>query len=224
MRRTAWHVTAVGTAAALLGGLACDREESLPKVPPVSTDAEHDLAYDEGVALIEPYIILHGQRRTSSPDWSRRGENVRLGIVYLTEVVHYNPDNWSAYFTMGKGWQALHEHERALVSFRESYAIEQWNPDVAREYVLECLELGHAEEAIGAAEHAVRLDPSDPGLEANLALAYCIGGRHDDAVQAVNRAREHDPADPITQHVWNVVLAVSKGHRPQPRTIGDLES
>ena len=122
-----------------------------------------------------------------------------------------------------KAFQALREPQPACDAFKRAFEIQGSNPDVAREYMFACLELGRAEEGVLAADRAVSLSPSDAGLHANLALAYLLAGRHSAARTSIGEALRLDPSDKISQNVRKVIQEVIDGKRPQPKKIGDID-
>lgn len=155
---------------------------------------------------------------------SRRAQaDLRRGIALYQAVVQYAPSNWNAFWLMGKTYQALNDHSSACDAFGKAFAIQKKNPDVAREYMLECLDLGRTNEAIFAAEHALSLEPRNSGLMANLALAYVMAGRNSEAMGKIEEAVRTDPTDKISITLRRVIREVRDGKRPQPRTVEDLE-
>jgi len=125
---------------------------------------------------------------------------------------------------MGKAHQALRETTAACEAFGRAYAIQKTNADVAREFMLECLEVGRTSEGITAAEHALSLNPRDAGLLANLALAYTIAGRTSEALLKVEESLSIDPTDKITVNLRRVILEIIQGKRPQPKKLSDLSN
>jgi tetratricopeptide (TPR) repeat protein len=191
-------------------------------VAPVSDMDTHNLYYRKGGELIEPYMRIHDlpERRTDSVDARR---DITQGILLLEAVVAYNPMNWNAMWIIGKGYQAMGADEQACDAFARSFAIERRNPDVAREYMFECLNLGRIDEGVSAAQHAVGLVPRDAGLLANLALAYTIAGRISDARSVIDESLRIDPDDAITRSLQQTIEAIASGQMRQPRTLGELE-
>ena len=192
------------------------------KVEPVANDADHNRYFQEGSDLIKPYLRLHGvpEKSTSS---SKAKADITRGIALLDAVIAYNTNNWAAWWTIGKGYQALGDADKSCDAFGKSYAIQKGNPDVAREYMFACLETGRISEAVSAAEHGVNLLPQDAGLYANLALAYTMAGRIPDAQSAINKSLQIDPADQISLTLRRVIQEIADGKRPQPRTLRELE-
>jgi hypothetical protein len=69
---------------------------------------------------------------------------------------------------------------------------------------------------------AVRIKPEDPGLLANLALAYCLSGRDEEARDAATQAVLRRPQDGISQAVERFVSEVSAGARRRPERLVDV--
>jgi tetratricopeptide (TPR) repeat protein len=206
----------------LLSRLGLTRGSGACAKPEAYTRDDHDRIYQEACDLISPYMRLHG--REAPPAATRQArKDLDRGISLLLRVVEMNPRNWAAYWVMGKAHQALGQPEQACDAFGASFGIEHNNPDVAREYMCECLDLGRAAEGIFAAEHAVALKPTDAGLIANLAIAYLIDARVDDALATVNKSLALAPNDEITQSVKQIILDVQSGRRPQPRSGRELD-
>lgn len=191
-------------------------------VPLVTNDTEHNLYFREGCALIKPYMRLTDVPEKPT-DGGKAKSDIAHGIALLNAVIAYNTKNWSAWWIIGKGYQALHESDKACAAFGKSYAIQSENPDVAREYMVECLNVGRNKEAVSVAEHAVSLSPNDAGLYANLALAYTVSGRLTDAQSAIKKSLQINPGDQITLSLQKVIQEIVDGKRPQPHTMREIE-
>lgn len=186
----------------------------------VTNTEEHNAAFKRGAALISPNMELLD--RAGKSDAKARAE-ITEGIRYLNAVTEYNPENWAAFWIKGKGYQSLGDWTAANAEFKKSFEQQDQNPDVAREYALSCMELGLSDEAIKAAVHAVKTDPADSGLQANLALAYLIGGKIEEAKKAIAISLEKSPDDKISQTVKTVIEKVASGEKKQPKKMADLQ-
>ncbi|MCG6155073.1 tetratricopeptide repeat protein [Rubinisphaera margarita] len=183
---------------------------------------EHDRLYKAGAALIDPYMKLNG-REAKTPDTPEATDDLERGIQDLRAVIQINPANWAAYWVIGKACQALDRSEEACEAFKQAYALEKTNPDVAREYVFECLKLGKTDPAVRAARHAVGLVPDNAGLIANLGLALLIRGDLQEAEETINQSLQLNPADQITHNLQRILGEVQTGERPQPQKLSDLQ-
>ena len=85
------------------------------------------------------------------------------------------------------------------------------------------MDIGDGEKSLFYARAALRNTPNDPGLKCNLALAFLIAGRPDEALNWADQAHEQDPTDQITLHVRKVVRKIADGKLPCPRTMTELD-
>lgn len=189
----------------------------------ILTHDEHDRRYKTACNLIQPYFHLHGVK--SRPVLSLKDSGkLRTGIRILERVIEYRPSNWAAHWIIGKAHQALAEPDLACEAFKRAFEIERRNPDVAREYALECLHLGRFEDAIAANQQAIQSSPADAGLLANLALAYLLAGKLKMAQVAVKQSLVMAPKDSITIYVDRIISEVQAGKRSQPKSVADIEA
>jgi len=202
--------------------VGCPKQEVKKEpVPVISNDEEHNRYYKQAGDLVTPYLRLSDgrEKRWNTP---KAQADLRRGIELYGAVVKYAPSNWNAYWLMGKAHQALREPAAAYDAFGRAYAIQQENADVAREYMFECLETEHVPEGITVAEHAATLRPQEAGLVANLALAYVIAGRTNEALSKVEESLALDPNDKVTASLQRVIREIIEGKRPQPKKLSDL--
>jgi tetratricopeptide (TPR) repeat protein len=181
----------------------------------------HDEVYKRAIDLIEPHMRLAGRKPSAS---RRRDADLREGIGYLDAALQLVPGNWAAWWVRGKAQQALGDHEAAYESLRRAYAINSGHVDVGREFVAECLETGRGAEGAEIAEVLSRREPKNAGLLANLAVAYLIGGRLDDASRAADAALQLDRTDAITASVRRRIEDVRAGRWPQPTRLAELSN
>ena len=80
------------------------------------------------------------------------------------------------------------------------------------------MDLGRGSLAIDYCRAAITASPCDPGLVANLALAYLIDGDVARARGAAEEAISAAPDDQISNFVRSVIEEVASGRRPIPRT------
>lgn len=184
------------------------------------TDKHNDL-FETGSDLIRPYMQLVGSEQPETDNQQARDE-IERGISLLRQSIAIHPENWSAYWIIGKAYQALDNLQEAYQAFLQAFELCKTNPDVAREYMFEALKLGKAAKGIKAAQHALSLKPDNAGLLANLALAYFIGGQLDDALEAIEQSLAIAPDDQITQNLKLYVEAVDEGRLPQPKTLLEM--
>jgi len=180
---------------------------------------KHNEYYEIGTELISPFMYIHNQKAKAAQQ-----SDILKGIAYLDAVTKINPNNWAAFWIKGKGYQALNESVYAYKEFKNSYSIQKSNPDVARELMVECLNIGKREEGIEVAIQALSLDSNNSGLNANLGLAYLIGGDISQAIKYVEKAIELAPDDQINRNLLNIIEQVNTGKLKQPKKYSDLFS
>jgi Flp pilus assembly protein TadD len=170
-------------------------------------------AFKRGADLLKPYLVL-SDKGSADPKSSEARKKIDEGIRVLTEVTNAQPDNWSAFWLIGKGHQAVGNHAAAEVALKRAHAINPGHPDVAREFMIESVCVGKLEQGVTVAKGVAELHPKDAGLRANLGLAYLASGQLQESRQAIERALVLDPNDPITQALLKEIKAVQSGRAP----------
>jgi len=170
--------------------------------------------------MTSDFVPLDTFQRRSDP--VNPSDKIKEGIKYLDAVTKINPDNWAAFWLKGKAYQALGDPVLAYDEFKKACDIEKENPDVARELMIESLNLGKGEEDVEIGEHALSLKPNDPGLMRNLGLAYLINGEIEKAEEVTRQAIALDPQDEINKQILNIIREVKSGKRAQPRKYSNL--
>src|SRR5262245_7946878 len=100
----------------------------------------------------------------------------------------------------------------------------QENADVARELCLTCLHLVRHAGAVTVARLAMQITRSDPGLQANLALALLLAGEIDQALDQAEQAAARSPEDEINRNLLAIIREVKEGRRRQPATLAEVEA
>lgn len=169
--------------------------------------------------MIEPYLILSDK----SPRSDKNKEAKLLErIRYLDAVTQINQNNFAAFWLKGKAYQVLNQHENSYSQFEKSFELNKENPDVARELVLECMDLGKGQQAVEVSLYALQLNDKDAGLIGNLALAYLLNGDLNLASSTIDKAISADPADKINHTLKRIIDEVISGKREAPRKYSDL--
>jgi Flp pilus assembly protein TadD len=182
---------------------------------------EYTEVYQRGSDLLKRHINLQDQEPERSEG---REAEIREGIRLLQRAVAILPASWAAHWLIGKGHQALGNHERAYEAFRQAARLAQENADVARELCLTCLHLGRHAEAVTVARLAMQITRSDPGLQANLALALLLAGDMDEALDQAEQAAARSPEDEINRNLLAIIQEVKDGRRRQPTTLAEVEA
>jgi len=195
--------------------------DSFVRDPPVALSvkawAEHDQAFKKGSGLISPHLIVAGGARRT-PTAADRAD-LKKGIDRLKRVVALNPRNWAAYWLTGKAQEALGDAPAAYEALKRAGAIHPYHPDVAREECGALLNLGRASEGLAVARRAVKYNPEDPGLRANLALAELLDGDVAAAEGDAVKAQAAAPDDAVTRSLLKVINEVKAGKRQRPKKL-----
>jgi tetratricopeptide (TPR) repeat protein len=200
--------------------VACSKPEKRahPQALCDASGSDRETELRRGADLIRPHMILVG--RKPAP---RNDDEIRVGIACLDHALRIDPSNWSALWIRGKGLQALGEHTLAVESFLAAYRLHSDDPEMGRELGAELLETGRFPEAVRVARSISDRRPQDAGMKANVALAQLLAGDIAAAQQTVAEALKLDPNDSITKALAQVILDVSTGKRPRPKSLHELQ-
>jgi tetratricopeptide (TPR) repeat protein len=179
--------------------------------------SEHNRAFRDAVAIVKTEIPLHERPSVSPPGWSLR-RKLKRALSLFERVLQLNPENWSAMWFTGKVYQRCHDQATALAWFERAYQINASEADVAREASTCAMELGRHDTAIGFAHRAVQIAPANPGLHANLALAYLLAGRIPEAQNEIGCAVATDPTDIISKTIDSMTKHFAANGRTSPAT------
>jgi len=177
--------------------------------------------YERGTEAIKPYMRLQGA--SPKPIDAQGRKRIERGVDDLRRHADLNPSSWQALWIAAKGLQALDDHEACVALFERAFTAHPANPNVGREYALELLNIGRAEEAVKVAQQASDASPTNAGLVANLAIAQLLAQDVDGARSSAERAVALDGNDAINREVLSIVRACAFGTRPIPRTMRELE-
>jgi len=163
-----------------------------------------------GVELLGPLV-----KRRQKPGFFER-RRMKKGLALLESVLEALPNHWAAAWTAGMGYRALGEHQRALAPFRQAYQVNSANPDVGREYAIQCLALGEGAEAVKVSRALVERFPREVGLQSNLSVALLVGGDLHEALSVARQALGRDPGDAVTRGVVGYIEDVIAGRKERP--------
>jgi len=184
---------------------------------------KHNRLFEEALSIVKDEIPLHGQSDKPVPGWIL-AVKLRRAIAIFERALRINPENWPAMWYIGKVHQRLRNPADALAWFEQAHQINPSQPDIVREASLCAMEIGYHDMAIVFAHRATQLEPTNPGLHANLALAYLLAGRVSDAETAVDRALTADPSDTISQTIRTMVQHFATSRRVPPTTTLALQN
>src|SRR5438309_2268475 len=164
--------------------------------------------------------FVDGERRSRHPGWPAR-RRLRRGIAQFQSALAIAPFKWECRFWIGKALQRLGHHGEALTWFGDALRQEPENASVAKEAANAALELNEHEIAVAFLRSATTINPKDPTLHYNLALALLLAGHPQDSLQAVSAAARLE-AHAQTGWLMGWIEDVLAGRRPCPRTLAEL--
>jgi tetratricopeptide (TPR) repeat protein len=190
---------------------------------------KHNQLYMEGTDLVWRNAIL-GDRESEQLPFNP--DELSKGMDLLKEVLEINPKNWSASWVLGKGFQRLRDYEKAYSYFKDA---DIWHERRCRvpcpkhlglliELAKTCLDLGKGEEGLEVSRRAVRVEPNNPMLIGNHAVALAFTGNNDKAVSAINYALQIKPDDHMNKQIKIFVDRVSDGSYRLPKTLVEVEA
>ena len=184
--------------------------------------AEHNRLFEEAAAIVKDDIPLHDRASLPKPGWWLR-RKLNRALSLFDRVLQLNPENWSAMWLVGKVHQRSADHPTALSWFERACRINPAQPDLAREASLCAMDIGRTDPAILYAQNATQIEPDSAGLHANLALAYLLAGRIDEAQSSITRSLTIDPSDKISQTLGTIAQHFATSKNSPPKTTPALE-
>jgi tetratricopeptide (TPR) repeat protein len=176
----------------------------------------------KAVELVQPYLI-YANASPKCPEAEEDRRTISEGVFYLKQAAQLNSLNWRAHWYLGKVLQALSDFDGAYKSFKAAYELEPEDPNVCRELMKTCLDLGKTNEGVVIAHTVVDANPNDPEWLANLSLSLLLDTQLDEAREVAMAARKADPADVIPENLLKIISEVRSGKREQPRKFSDLQ-
>jgi tetratricopeptide (TPR) repeat protein len=187
------------------------------EIPPGLTPAqieEYNSCYKRATALLNGTIQIHGEKFV--PDPTRLSQAVAL----FTRCLEIVPAAFGCHWFIGKSYQAMGDHDRAMEAFEKATALNKDNPDIPREACVEAMRLGDAAKAERYAQDACKRNREDAGLVANLAVALLMGNKPKEALAQAEKALRMAPKDPVNERVLGLVNDVLAGRKPAPKRLG----
>ncbi len=180
--------------------------------------------FKKGSALISKHMFLHEELRINI---SSLKPDIEKGIELLTQAIEYIA-SWQAYWIIGKGHQRLKEHQQAANAFQQAWDIAKYEPyhvthcDILRELGLELSYLKKFDDARVIAKEAIKLEPNDPGLQANYAFSLLLIGDTDGALEECQEAYNRNPEDKTTKGLLDYIKAVTDKKIPIPKSVEEV--
>lgn len=189
------------------------------------TNQELTSLYETSCKKIMPHLILEGvpvKDQAKNPN----SDSLKEGISGLEKVLQYQPENWAALWMLGKAQQAIGDNENSYQSFLKSHkivnSIGEVGIDILRELTLQCLLTDRFEESIYYNNMAIKFEPNDYTLWANLAVCELLSGRLEESMNWVKKTLEKLPNDEPATNIKNILEEIRLGKRKIPKKFVEL--
>jgi tetratricopeptide (TPR) repeat protein len=193
-------------------------------IEPGSATARKDAQklYEKACALTKGELILHENQGRKLPGfWTRL--KLKRAVKLLERVLELVPTHWNSMWILGKTVQRLGDERAAFDWFVKACDQKPRDPNAAREAALSAMNLGLARHAIEYCEEALKLEPNEPGLICNLALALIHDGKPVEAVARARLAVDRDPSDTASQNVLRLAQHLVQTNSPCPRNNAEIQ-
>ena len=189
--------------------------------PPAARKAAQKL-YEKACALTKGELILHENQGRKRPSfWVKL--KLKRAVKLFEQVLQLAPTNWSSMWILGKTFQRLGDERAAFDWFVKAWDQTPRNSDVAREAALSAMHLGLARHAIEYCEEALKLEPNEPGLICNLALALIHDGKPVEALVKAKLALDRDANDSVSKSVFQLAQHLAQTNSPCPRNSAEIQ-
>jgi len=124
-------------------------------------------------------------------------KSIKLYSKCLTLV----PNQWQCLYYLGKLYQRLKDHTRALHYFESAFKVEKKEFIILQEASLEASSLKKYDLAVFFSEEALKFEPNDAALLGNHALHLFHGGFIKESKLVIGKAIEINPNDNINLQI-----------------------
>lgn len=178
--------------------------------------------WQKACVLTEGELILHESQKREPPGfWSRL--KLKRAQRLLQQILALTPDHWNSMWLLGKSVQRFGDERAAFEWFVKAWNQAPRNADVAREAALSAMHLGLSRHAVAYCEEALKLEPNDPGLTCNLALALIHDGKPLEALAKAKLAVEGNPSDGVSGNVMRLAQHLVQSGTSCPRNSAELQ-
>lgn len=171
--------------------------------------------WNEANSLCKPYLHIG----TSIPAPVRLPSErfvLKMAINLFKFYYKREPSKNGALLFIGKCYQALKNHEKALEYLKKLWDTDPYNAICFREIGTECLSLGRYEEGLQYALKETSQYPNNADSQANLALILLLLKRLPEADEVIERARKIDEKSQFVDGIYKYIKDVKMGNKPFP--------
>jgi tetratricopeptide (TPR) repeat protein len=170
--------------------------------------------YGQACKTMEGLIILNNYK-TKSPGFFGK-KRINKAIQLFDQALEVFPQHWQSLFFIGKLYQRLQQHEKAMEFLDRALELQRFNHALLQEASLEAMHLELISKGIKYSGEAIELRQNDPILLGNHALNLLIGGLDEAAIETIDKALVLDPSDKINQRIKIKIMQVISGKISRP--------
>jgi len=165
-------------------------------------------------------VLLYRERRPDIAKLNWLNQNrVEQAIDCFKKCVAAFPRSWSSMWGLGKAYQVSGDHSAALEWFEKIYLLKQDLVDVSLEASIEAMRIGSPLKALQYAQQALALDRRNPDFHANLALAFLLNKKADEALEEIQKALKLAPNNRQIQKADSYLEKIISGNGIYPTFI-----
>lgn len=194
-------------------------DEERGKVSAEMVHAQDFLAMSE--RLVNPDVYNPPRWMFRRVFWRRK---LRRALSLLEDCVEAAPWTADAHFWIGTIRHALGDSHGALDAFDRALVAQPREGYILTEATVAALSAGLYDTASALSEICTAIQPQVTGVRNNLAIAYLLSGRIDDALTEIRTSNSLSSGDQNTTSLLELIEGVSDGSIPRPRDMKDLQS
>jgi Flp pilus assembly protein TadD len=192
-----------------------------PAAPHVLTTAERerrDALFRQAWQPVQGDVLVGVfARPPAPPSWLTR-QRLERSIGPMQEAIAIDPSWWQSWWGLGKIYERLGdagEAQRCLGTALD-FAPADVRGQIARDAGRAAQQTGDLDATIRFYESAATVDPEDPGIAANLALAHLRAGHLGTAEDVVRAGLDRSPGDPALRRVLARIEEAEGNGEPCP--------
>lgn len=125
-------------------------------------------------------------------------------LEHIIRYLEHNPKMWNAWFIKGWALRRLERYSEAEQAFLQSASLEDQEADIFNELAICQMELDKLEASRQSLSRALRLEPENVKIIANLGILALKMHNEEEAIAFFRAAREIDPEDPVAGHYLDI--------------------
>ncbi len=162
-------------------------------------------------------VLLYRERRPDVAKLNWLNQNrIEQAIDCFKKCVVAFPRSWSSMWGLGKAYQVSGEHGTALEWFEKTYLHKPDLVDVSLEASIEAMRIGSPLKALQYAQFTLALDRRNPVFHANLALAFLLNKKGDEALGEIQKALKLAPNNMQIQKAHIYLKSIILGNKMYP--------